>query len=50
MIIRLDHFEYKAPHAYISIVIVVFQWDCFVTLIMYERSCNTWPGIGAGRT
>ena len=27
MIIGVDHFEYRAPYARISIVLVIFQWN-----------------------
>ena len=27
MAIGVDHFEYGAPHARISVVLVIFQWD-----------------------
>jgi len=37
MVIGVDHFEYGAPHARISVVLVVFQWDqVCVVLTTYE--------------
>ena len=39
MVIWLDHFEYREPHAHVSVLLVVFQWDQKVlVLTMYEGS------------
>ena len=38
MAIGVDHFEYRALHAYISIVLVIFQWDQVYCIDYIQRS------------
>ena len=38
MVIEVDHFEYGAPHARISVVLVIFQWDQVYRIDYVQRS------------
>ena len=39
MVIEVDHFEYGAPHARISVVLVIFQWDRLLVVLTTYVQC-----------